>query len=133
MKIIYEGFFVNPRIELKGTLDKDIEFKHITTEFRPHETHEHLYGINARFRVCGYSNDGNNEGILVELIYCENRELVDLYNNISRPHITLSISNDSKPQYTSNIEFTDDIPSNIDETIDCVFGGFVGRPMLQIE
>lgn len=130
MGIIYEGFFVNPKIDLISTLDKDIEFKHITTEFKPAKTHEYLYGKTARFAIVGYGNDYTNEGVKVNLVSCEDNELVDLFDSIFIPHITLSVSNDGKPVNTSKIDFTNNIPDYLPEVIECIFGGFKGSPVL---
>lgn len=135
MRIIYEGFFVNPNVELHSVLDKDIEFKHITTEFKPAKTHEHLYGKMANFVVKGYGNDDVNEGILVGISSSEDGELDELFNNIGVPHITLSVSNEGKPVNTSKLDFNQPIPSELDgQTIQCTFGGFTGaKPIFTME
>ena len=127
MNVIYEGFFIMDKINSK--LAKDIEFKHITTEFRPTKTHEHLYGTMATFAITGYANDSINEGCSVTLKSCDNDELVDLFNNISVPHITLSVSNEGKPVNTKNLNFKDEFNDNT--IVHAVFGGFVGKPILQ--
>jgi len=125
MKILYEAFFVVD--ELPSKLEKDIEFKHITTEFKPAISHEHLYGTEAKFIVTGYGNDNVNEGYKVNLVSCESQELIDIFNSISVPHITLSISSEGKAVNTSKLEF-----SSTDEfTINTKFGGFLGRPIYE--
>lgn len=125
MKIVYEGFFVQG--SLNSTLSKDIEYKHITTEFRPAITHEHLYGQQAKFIVTGYGNDEVNEGYTVEMISCDSDELRELYENIALPHITLSTSTEGKPVNTKNIEFE---PTK-EFTILTKFGGYIGRPIFE--
>lgn len=125
MKVIYEGFFVINNLD--STLKKDIELKHITTEFKPNKTHEHLYGQYATFRAIGYGNDGINEGLKVEMVSCENEELKQLFDNIEIPHITLSVSSKGKPINTKNLDFNQD--SNI--IIKCKFGAFIGKPIFQ--
>lgn len=127
MNILYEGFFIIDEMDSK--LDKDIEFKHITTEFRPKKTHEHLYGTNAIFTITGYANDNINEGYSVALKSCDNDELVELFNNINVPHITLSVSNEGKPVSTKKLNFKDEFNDN--NVVHAVFGGFVGKPILQ--
>ena len=124
MRVIYEAFFVMN--ELNSKLEKDIQYKHITTEFKPTTTHEHLYGLEATFIVTGYGNDGINEGYSVKLLSCENDELRELYNNISIPHITLSISNEGKPINTSKLNFISSSP----DIIKTKFGGYIGKPIL---
>ena len=129
MKIIYEGFFVNSDIELPYTLDKDIDFRHITTEFKPAITHEHLYGQKIRVTLISYGNDSINEGVKVSLSSADSDELVELFNNIAIPHITLSVSNEGKPVNTSKLDFNQPIPDNLPEVIECSFGGYIGKPI----
>lgn len=123
MSIIYEAFFVQD--DLKSKLNNDIQHKHITTEFRPSKTHEHLYGQQAIFRVVGYGNDGINEGYSVNLVSCESDELRELYETISIPHITLSISPEGKAVNTKNLDFR----SANEFTVLTKFGGFLGKPV----
>jgi hypothetical protein len=119
--IIYEGFFVLDN--LKSSLEKDIIDKHITTQFRPEITHEHLYGKKASFQIIGYGNNGINEGFLVNMISYEDKELKTLFDKIPIPHITLSISNTGRAVDTSKLEFK---PIN-GQIIDTKFGGFNGQ------
>ena len=125
MRIVYEGFFVQGSLD--STLSKDIEYKHITTEFRPAITHEHLYGQQAKFIVTGYGNDEVNEGYTVEMVSCDSDELRELYENIALPHITLSTAAEGKPANTKNIEFE---PTE-EFTILTKFGGYIGRPIFE--
>lgn len=128
--IIYEGFFIID--ELHGNLEKDIQFKHITTEFRPKVTHEHLYGTEATFMVDGYANDNINEGLSVYLKSCNSNELKEIiidkiYNgDIKIPHITLSVSATGKPINTSKLNFSQFHP-NDEYLIHTKFGGFNGK------
>ena len=123
MKVIYEAFFVQD--DLLSTLSKDIEYKHITTEFKPSITHEHLYGQQATFLVTGYGNNRINEGYKVKLISCESNELKELYDSIDIPHITLSISEEGKAVNTQMLDF---MPTN-EIKITTKFGGFLGKPI----
>lgn len=122
--MIYEGFFIQDNLE--STLEKDIANKHITTQFRPKQTHEKLYGEKATFKVVGYGNDGVNEGFLVQLVSCDDQELKQLFNEIPVPHITLSVSNIGKPVNTAKLNFK---PVN-GQTITGIFGGFNGNVIL---
>lgn len=123
MSVVYEAFFVQGSLDSK--LAKDIEFKHITTEFKPAKSHEHLYGQQATFVVTGYGNDEVNEGYKVKLVSCESDELRDLYEAIPIPHITLSVSPEGKAVNTKNLDFgpTDEF------TVLTKFGGFLGKPI----
>lgn len=125
MSILYEGFFVIDHLDSK--LYKDIEHKHITTEFKPAKTHEHLYGKEATLIIIGYGNDSINEGYCVKMISCEDDELQELYNNISIPHITLSVSEEGKPVNTSKLAFE----QTIERVIKCRFGGFTNKPIFE--
>ena len=125
MNVVYEAFFVQGPLVSK--LSKDIEFKHITTEFKPAVSHEHLYGQQATFVITGYGNDEVNEGYGVKLVSCESDELRELYETISVPHITLSISSEGKASNTKNLDF-----GSTDEFIILAkFGGFLGKPILR--
>ena len=126
MNIIYEGFFIIN--ELDSRLEKDIENKHITTEYRPKKSHEHLYGERATFAITGYGCDGQNEGYSVTLLSCDNEELVNLFNQIPVPHITLSVSREGRPKDTCNLTFEDYRSNTIIKT---VLGGFNGQPVLR--
>lgn len=125
MSAKYEAFFV--KNHMTGTLSKVIEHQHVTITFMPTKPNEHLYGIGATFTVTGYGNDGLNEGYRVRLKSCENEELVQLYNSVPVPHITLSIGAAGKAVNTANLEFEDVEPFDIY----AVFGGFNERPYFQ--
>lgn len=127
MRIHYEAFFILNK--LSSSLKNDIEFKHITTEYKPAISHEHLYGIEAKFLITGYGNDDVNEGYKVKLISCESEELRELYNQIAVPHITLSIAENGKAVNTKNLLF---MP--IDEhVVTAKFGGFLNKPIFEEE
>ena len=128
MNIIYEGFFVAN--VLPATLENNIWYKHITTEFRPKITHEYLYGTEAIFEVTGYGNDGNNEGYSVKLIETDSEELKDIYNNIEVPHITLSVSANGKPVNTAKLNFNPINTSSVRLIIRATFGGFNGKDVV---
>mgnify|MGYP007092188125 CR=1 FL=1 len=115
--VIYEGFFVTEKLNSK--LKKDIKDKHITTEFRPEITHEHLIGLHAKFEVVGYGINDDNEGYKVRLISCDNKELVDLYRKIDIPHITLSVSETGKPVNTRYLDFHETDSFVIDTVFNC--------------
>ena len=125
MSVIYEGFFI--RAPLESTLSKDIEFKHVTTQFRPPICHQNLYGKTARFVITGYGNDGDNEGVSVSLATTEEAELVELFNSIAIPHITLSVSEKGKPVNTVKLEFDNNSSELIGSVVEGTFGGFNGK------
>ena len=116
--VVYEGFFCDT--PLKGSLEKDILFKHITTEFKPRVSHSELYGKEATFSIKGYGCDGKNEGYLVELAECDDEELVQLFTKIAVPHITLSVSAAGKPVDTAKLSFAGVEPI----TVKARFGGY---------
>lgn len=106
--IHYEGFFITE--ELPHTLARNIEKKHITTEYKPAKTNDSLYGITADFEIIGYGNDGVNEGYKVRLvkIYAQDEQvaiLKDLYDQIPVPHITLSLAEGAKAVNTCYLDF----------------------------
>ena len=125
MNVRYEGFFIQE--DLQSKLFRDIEYKHVTSEYKPLKTHEELYGQKATFLIVGYGNDSVNEGFQVKLAYCESDELRELFNAIPIPHITLSVSEEGKPVNTANLEFHS---IGNPATVTGIFGGFLNKPIL---
>ncbi len=119
--MIYEAFFIQENLE--STLEKEVINKHITTSFRPKNTHKELYGKEAIFNIVGYGNNNVNEGFKVELVSCEDERLRELFNNINIPHITLSISKMDKAVDTAKLDFN---PVDTVQTVTGKFGGFDG-------
>jgi len=127
--VIYEGFFISG---LEGSLDKLVKNQHITTDFRPENPHPELYGEKAFFIVTGYGNDGENEGLSVEL-YGETKEhlkeqLRELYEKIPVPHITLSVSEEGKPVNTSRLVFSGEKFKG--RVLSATFGAFNGQGVI---
>ena len=123
--MIYIGFFVD-KTELEEilkkvtghsfSLEKPIEFPHVTTEFRPRVVNKQLFGSEVKIVIDGYSKDDKNEGFRVTL----ESDDFDLKKEILKtqyvghvPHITLSVSSDGKPVDTVNLKFEDIEPVEI--------------------
>ena len=136
-KIIYEGFFIPEELQkliLRGSLEKEIEFKHITTSFKPEKPKTWLYGITERFYITGYANDGINEGVSVQNDWEDDNnteflawDVWDDYFKTANPHITLSVSKDGKPVNTKNLKFNPIISTF---KIDMIYGGFDGEKVI---
>lgn len=120
--MIYEAFFLD--YDLEPLLENDIQYKHVTTEFKPAKTHENLYGERAWFKIIGYACDGDNEAYKVELFHCDNDELKELYKKIDIPHITISVSKTGKPVNSRYLEFKE---IDVVRPIKTTFGGFDGK------
>ena len=112
MKYIYTGVFfdfeefrrkINYYITQRR-LDKVIENPHVTFTFKPSSVNARMFGRSAVFRVIGYAEDGENQGIEVEWARLS-REFLDEYNTIENPHITISISNNGKAVNTGKLKF----------------------------
>lgn len=148
-KVIYEGFFVktsyfDDEYEIKRdtkitrpTLEFPTTNPHVTVVYAPETTHEDLYGFKAYVILRGYGNDGQNEGYKVEIIpdkmvmdysvfyhYEEREAIIKLLSSIETPHITVSISEESKPKYTKDLKFKDLSIGEI-EVLEARFGAFV--------
>ena len=113
---IYTGAFIDAKILNgaisflgKSRLAKLIEFPHVTFQFKPETVAESLFGEKIYIKVLGYGNDGKNEGLRVEA-FATNQLLADMINEISVPHITVSVSADGKPVDTAKLSFSP-IPS----------------------
>ncbi len=90
----------------RHVLENDIKFKHVTVEYKPKKNvFSQFLGEDVVIRIVGYGCDGKNEGLQVELD-TKNEKLQKTLKKIEVPHITLSISSDSKAKFTSQIDFT---------------------------
>ena len=124
--IFFTGLFNNPNINGKemGTLERQIEHPHVTFKYKPDFVDESLFSEEVTVTVTGYGNDGNNEGLLVE-IHSDNQKIMKLAKEIAVPHITLSVSAQGKPVDTRYLEFE---PIEHFELVG-TFGGFInGKP-----
>lgn len=106
---IYTGIFLDGDNVYKlfpPKLFTRIGHPHVTLIYRGglESAHEEFLGEIVKVRVIGYGNDGKNEGLQVEL-ESTNPELQKICNEVEVPHITLSISRDSKNRYTKNLAF----------------------------
>lgn len=136
MKILYEGFFCSDE-EVKKAFEQmsSVRFSklpksyHVTTEYKPEITHEHLYGQRVKIRAIKYKKDNNlihdekqtaNEGFQVQII-TQNQELHDILRHINKNwHITGSF--DDCAVATNLIDFSNGTTCNFE--FDAIFGGF---------
>ncbi len=115
--VSYEGIFFEN--ESKNTI-LSLEKKHLPImndelhcTFVYHPSYEDLYdelvGKEFDIKLIGYGCNDKNSGFLIEIP----EELKKYYKNIDReennvlkkPHITVSLTEDSKPYYTKDIDF----------------------------
>ncbi len=101
---------------------------HVTTQYKPEQKHENLYGTTVTVHITGYLSGtvhdmeeslvSENEGFHVEVSSAD-RQMQSLLDSYDRNwHITGSYSGAAK--YTGRLDFSDAIP--IDLTIEGVFG-----------
>jgi hypothetical protein len=109
---IYTGCFLDRDTLLRAVapirqspLVRAIEAPHVTSAFRPKWVDRALFGSQMELALIGYGNDGNNEGVLVELRQAD-AAVRDLFEQIPVPHITLAVSETGKPVDTKNLRFT---------------------------
>lgn len=119
-QIIYAGLFVDPKglyDKFPPTLSHKIRDPHVTTAFRPGAEKLLLdsLGSNASIRAIGYGNDGQNEGLLVEVI-ADDPAIQKVIDERAEPdetgtmrsfpvHITLSIADGAEAVNTRNLNF----------------------------
>ena len=119
-QIIYTGLFIDPKNLYEmfpPKLDHSIRDPHVTVAFRPDSSKVLLdsLGSNAKIEVVGYGNDGQNEGLLVN-VKTDDPAIQKALDNVIEPdkngelkhiptHITLSIANGAKAVDTRNLEF----------------------------
>lgn len=130
---IYIGYFIEPsqmarmlsELERQGVaapgLSKQIACPHVTLGYMPKDAHEGQFGESVEMRVVGYGNDGQNEGVLVEMMDASNEALTHLGESVACPHVTISVANGAKPVNTRNIRF-DPIPEPFG--LHGTFGGY---------
>lgn len=87
-----------------GALDKVIQTPHVTFIYRPEVVEEELFGEEVKITVIGYGNNGENEGLRVELA-TSNPRLQEMIAEIAVPHITLSVSRRGEAVNTKDLEF----------------------------
>ena len=120
-QVVYAGIFLNPD-DVYGKFPPQLAHKirdpHITTAYRPSAEKILLdaLGSGAKIIAVGYGNDGNNEGLLAEVItedpalqkvLDEREEMTDDAGEVKPVpiHITLSISEAAKAVNTRNLNF----------------------------
>ena len=111
---LVSGYFGDSR------LYRDVLYPHITFQYAPQTVHEDLFGEKAGFRVVGYGNNGQNEGLFVEWL-SGSSGLKQLFDEIQVPHITLSYAENGRAVNTRYLDFEPVTPFNISG----VFGGFL--------
>lgn len=120
-QIIYAGLFVNPDelySQFPPSLSHKIRDPHVTTAYRPGTDKVFLdsLGSDATIRVVGYGNNGQNEGLLVEVMASSpaiqktliERTAMDDNTGRIKPvpmHITLSIAEGAEAVNTRNLDF----------------------------
>lgn len=107
----YVGCFVKPDVFRsvighirEDPLENDIQYPHVTFEYRPKEVSRSLFGENVKITIIGYGNDGSNEGLLVQLNACD-PVIQHMIGQIEVPHITIAISRDGKSVNTGKLQF----------------------------
>lgn len=115
--VVYEGIFfdeenVKKLLEYeKEPLEKVIDYIHITFKFKPsyEEIFNDIVGKFFEIKIIGYACDGKNSGFEIEIPHDLKKYYIHHeYKNRNIPiipHITTSISLDSKPVNTKNLEF----------------------------
>ena len=121
-QIIYTGLFIDPDeiySKFPPTLSHKIRDPHVTISYRPGAEKVFLYalGSSANIRAVGYGNDGQNEGLLVEVM-ADDPAIQKTLNDRMEPepdntgeikpvpiHITLSIAEGAEAVNTRNLDF----------------------------
>lgn len=108
---IYVGCFIRLRDfqnaikEIRTTpLENDIQDPHITFAYKPIEVDQSLFGTPIQIIIVGYGNDGENEGLKVQLSSSEPR-MQKMIDELDTPHITIAVSNEGKPVNTKRLTF----------------------------
>ena len=101
--MMYFAVSFKDKMVTSNSLDIIISGPHVTLAYNPNELQKKMLmpyiGREVDVKVIGYANDGNNEGYQVELPSWLP------YFNKAIPHITISISKNSRPVKTGYLEF----------------------------
>ncbi len=103
----------------KQRLQQNIAYPHVTFRYMPQINCDEFFGEKVEFRIVGYGNNGLNEGLCIEWVSGP-PELRQLFDEIIKPHITLSVSANSGAVKTRYLDFRPIEPFNITG----VFGGY---------
>jgi hypothetical protein len=122
--VVYAGIFVKKSITAKTILSRKISHPHLTLAYMPDksviEKLKPYLGYSFRMTVSGYGCDGENEGYLISEISHKSKEIpevMELFNAIETPHITLSVGKYGKPVNTKNLDFKPIKPFQIKGTL----------------
>lgn len=85
-------------------LERNIPAPHVTFAYKPQEADESLFGKIVRITVVGYGNNGENEGVKVELS-ASDPVLQGMIEKLEVPHITIAVSAEGEPVNTRYLEF----------------------------
>ena len=98
---------------------RKITFPHITFAYMPEFVDEELFGEKILVRIIGYGNDGENEGVKVEVV-SGIPKLKEAFEQIEAPHITLSVSETGKPVNTRYLNYVPAEPVELTG----IYGGY---------
>lgn len=93
MKPIYTAIFFDEQTynEMKAkapTLEKKIEYPHVTLEFKPKELlPDSVIGQYVEMSILGEANDGKNQGFMIKLPQTVTR----YHKSPNVPHVTISL------------------------------------------
>lgn len=97
----------------KNPPENDIQYPHVTFEYKPEKVNKSLFGERVHITIVGYGNDGENEGVKVRL-ESDNRAIQKMISQIEVPHITIAVSSGGKAVNTRYLDFRDIAPIELD-------------------
>ena len=100
----HQDFYTAIKEIRKNPLENDIENPHITFTYKPIDVNQSLFGKPIQIVIVGYGNDGENEGLRVQL-HSSNSLLQAMIEQLDVPHITISVGNEGKPVNTKKLLF----------------------------
>ena len=86
-------------------LNSVVDSPHVTLAFLPDVICERSIGTEVLWNVVGYGNDGQNEGVLVELAQAPD-ELLNEITLRREHHVTLSLANGAHAKDTAGLKFS---------------------------
>ena len=101
-------------------LECEIKRLHIPIQKDPEVVPRELFGTPVTVEILGYGNNGKNESLACSM-YCEDKNLQDILDDVKLPTITISVSEKENLGKTPYMKFN---RFRVPYTCKGVFGGY---------
>ena len=109
-------------------LKNDIQFPHVTFAYRPEKVDQSLFGSVIQVKIIGYGNNGENEGLKVQLYSCD-PVLQSMIERLQCPHITIAVSDYGEAVNTRKLQFKEITPVELTGK----YGGYLKEGKVDVQ